>query len=222
MPHMNKTIVSQRGTSVPVVITIVLLSLFAVAFAGLSVWAYVNYVDQRDRVNLKIDAAVAIAEKEQADELETKFLEREKEPNREFAGPSDYGTLSFKYPKTWSVYVANDGSQGDTFEAYLNPIVVPAVSEDERFALRVSIVSQKYEDVLEEYQGLVEDGALKTSVAKVNGETGTRLDGNFSENIRGAAVIYKIRDKTAVVRTDAANTFKSDFEKLIKTITFNN
>lgn len=221
MPFMKKTLVSQRGASLPVVITIILLSLFAVAFAGLAVWAYVNYVDQRDRVNLKIDAAVATAEKEQADKLEAKFLEREKEPNREFAGPSDYGTLAFKYPKTWSVYVANDGSDGDTFEAYLNPVTVPAVSEEERFALRVTIVSQKYEDVIEDYQGLVEDGALRTSVAKVNGEAGTRLDGSFSEDIRGAAVIYKIRDKTAILRTDA-DTFKPDFEKLIKTITFNN
>ena len=218
MPFMNK-IVSQRGTSVPVVITIVLLSLLMVAFAGLAVWAYMNYVDQRDRVNLKIDAAVAIAEKDLGDKLEADFLEREKEPNRDFAGPSDYGTLSFKYPKTWSLYVASDASQGDGYEAYLNPGLVPAVSEDERFALRVNIVNQKYEEAIEEYQGLVEDGALRTSTVKANGENGTRLDGNFTENIRGAAVLFRIRDKTAILRTDA-DTFKPDFEKIIKTITF--
>jgi hypothetical protein len=53
----------------------------------------------------------------------------------------------------------------------------------------------------------------------VNGENGVRLDGNFSDEIRGAAVIFKIRDKTAVLRTDA-DTFKPDFETLIKTVTF--
>ena len=52
------------------------------------------------------------------------------------------------------------------------------------------------------------------------GNTGTRLDGNFSKNIRGAAVIYKVRDKTATVRTDANETFKADFNKIIQTINF--
>lgn len=220
MPFMNYSLKSQRGASVPVVITIVLLSIFAVAFAGLSVWAYMNYVDQRDNVDLKVAAAEAIAEKNLGDKLETDFLNREKEPNRDFTGPSDYGTLSFKYPKTWSVYVANDGSAGDGYEAYLNPATVPPVSEEERFALRVTITDTPYEEVIEEYQAIVEEGGLRTSTAKANGENGTRLDGNFTEDIRGSAVIYKIRDKTVTVRSDA-DTFKADFERLIKTITFN-
>ncbi len=220
---MKKTLVMQRGASVPVVVTIVLLSLFLVAFAGLAVWAYMNYDDQRTNVNLKIDAAVNKAEKEQADELEAKFLEREKEPYRSFAGPTDFGTLSFKYPKTWSVFIASDGSGRSSrsgFEAYLHPVVVPPVSETERYALRVTITDQKYEDVIAEYRELVEEGGLRSSATKANGQNGTRLDGNFSEDIRGAAVVYKIRDKTAVLRTDA-DTFKPDFERLIKTITFN-
>jgi hypothetical protein len=48
-----------------------------------------------------------------------------------------------------------------------------------------------------------------------------RLDGSFSTDIRGSAVIFKIRDKTVTIRTDA-DTFKPDFENIIKTINFNN
>jgi hypothetical protein len=211
----------QRGASMPVVISIVLLSLFTVGFAVLSVWAYMNYVDQRDNVDAKIATAVNDAEKKQGDELEAKFLEREKEPNRAFTGPSDFGTLSFDYPKTWSAYVGSNGLDGDDYEAYLHPVVVPSVDEDERFALRVSITNELYEEVIESYQALVEEGQLRTSTFKTSdGAVGTRLDGSFTEDIRGSAVVFKIRDKTATLRTDA-DTFKKDYDALISTITFN-
>ena len=48
----------------------------------------------------------------------------------------------------------------------------------------------------------------------------SRFDGSFSDDIRGSAVIYKIRDKTVTLRTDA-ETFRPAFDELIKTITFN-
>ena len=196
------------------------LSVFTVAFAGLSIWAFMNYMDQKNNVDSKVATAVATAEKNLGDKLEAKFIEREKEPLKSFSGPSDYGTLSFKYPKTWSMYVSNDGSKGTGYEAFFNPVSVPSVnSNGSRYSLRVAIVNDSYEDVLDEYESLVEKGDLKSSAVKTNGQNGTRLDGNFSKDIRGAAVLYKIRDKTAIIQTDA-DTFKNDFNALIKTITF--
>lgn len=210
----------QRGAiSVPTMV-IIGLSVFTVAFAGLSIWAYVNYMDQKNNVDSKVATAVADAEKTLGDKLETDFVEREKEPLKSFAGPSDYGTLGFKYPKTWSVYVSNDGTKGSGYEAFFSPVIVPSVDSDSsRYALHVAIVDDKYEDVLEDYAALVKKGDLKTSATKANGQDGTRLDGNFSKDIRGAAVVYKIRDKTAIIQTDA-DTFKPDFDALIQTITF--
>ena len=76
-----------------------------------------------------MNLAVAEAKKEQATLDEDKFAQREKEPNRQFVGPDDYGRLTFDYPKTWSVYVARDTSRGGTYEAYLNPITVPPVCQ---------------------------------------------------------------------------------------------
>jgi hypothetical protein len=212
---------NERGASTGIVIGFVGLGLVAVIGLGLSIWAFVNYLDQKSNVDARVNQAVAVAEKAQADKDEKNFAQREKEPTRAFAGPEDYGSLGFRYPKTWSVYVASDGSDGNDFEAYLNPVTVPSVeNSDERYALRVNILNTSYENVIDDYQSLVEQGGLRTSAIKANGQAGTRLDGKFSDDIRGAAVIYKIRDKTAVIRTDA-NTFKPDFEKLIKTITFN-
>lgn len=210
----------ERGAVTPSLIAIIGLSVFTVAFAGLSIWAFVNYMDQKNNVDSKVASAVAEAEKTLGDDLEAKFIEREKEPLKSFTGPSDYGTLGLKYPKTWSMYVSNDGTKGTGYEAFFNPGFVPSVtSASSRYALHVAIVNDSYEDVLADYENLVQKGGLKTSAVKANGKNGTRLDGNFSKDIRGAAVIFKIRDKTAVIQTEA-DTFKADFEALIPTITF--
>ena len=205
-----------NGWMIATISMIVLVSIIS----GLAVWSYVNYNDQKTNVDTKIDAAVATAKKVQADSDEVKFTERDKEPNRQFVGPDDYGRVTFNYPKTWSAYINKDvSSGGGTFEAYLNPIMVPAVSTTQQFALRVVIEQKDYDKVITSYDALVKKGDLTSSSISENGFSGTRLDGSFSKDIRGSAVIFKIRDKTLTIRTDAT-TFSSDFNALITTIKF--
>lgn len=202
-------------------IAIIGLAVLVLVAGSLAIWAYINYNEQKTNVDGKIDLAVAEAKKEQADTDEAKFAEREKEPNQEFVGPDDYGRLTFNYPKTWSAYIARDVSQGKgTYEAYLNPVTVPPVSSSQQYALRVLIEEEDYGQVVGSYENLVKKGDLKSSATSANGQNGTRLDGSFSKDIRGSAVIYKLRDKTITIRTDA-DTFKPDFENIIKTIKFN-
>ena len=210
----------QTGAVSGALIALISMGVGMLALGGLATWAFVNYQDQKSNVDARVERAVAKAEKQQAEEDETKFAEREKEPRREFAGPDDYGRLSFMYPKTWSVYVDKDGSNSSDFEAYLNPIVVPPIKDENRYALRVTVTKKSYEDTLKRYESLVKKGELKNSATSANGQTGTRLDGSFDKDIRGAAVIYKVRDKTVIIQTDA-KTFIPDYEKIIKTITFN-
>lgn len=217
---MNDYRQREQGQVSGALVAIVLLSVAAVGFGGLAVWAYMNYSEQKYNVDGKVALAVAAAEKKQADLDEAKFVERDKEPNRQFAGPDDYGRLTFSYPKTWSVYVAKDTQKGGAYEAYLNPITVPPVSATQQFAIRVTIEETDYDTELKSYQPRVKSGKLKTSAVSANGHDGTRIEGEFTDNIRGAAVVYKIRDKTITIRTDA-DTFKPDFEKLIQTIDFN-
>ena len=83
------------------------------------------------------------------------------------------------------------------------------------------MIEQKdYDVVMNQYQGLVQKGALKQSTANSLGNQGARLTGDFSNDIRGDAVIYQCRDKTITLRTDA-DAFKKDFDALIRTINFN-
>lgn len=210
----------ERGAISGAQVTIIGLATLVVGLGAFGIWSFVSYQDAQSDVDDKIAVAVAEGQKEQADADEKKFSEREKEPNKTFKGPDDYCGLSFSYPKTWSAYVANDTKNGGTYEAYLNPDVVNPVSADQQFALRVTIEQKDYDDITGTYQGRVTKGDLKQSTTSSQGNTGMRLDGNFSKNIRGAAVIYKCRAYTITVRTDA-DTFKPDFEKVIRTIEYN-
>ena len=212
----------QTGVVAGSILIIAGLSLLSLALAAFGIWSYMQYSQQKTDVDGKITAAVAEAKKTQADSDEAKFAEREKQPLRQFVGPDDYGRLTFDYPKTWSAYQATDVSKGGgvTYRAYLNPVVVPPVSDTQKFALRVTIEQVTYDQALKSYESLLKSGALQSSVFKNANLTGTRLDGNFSKDIRGSAIVVKMRDRTLTIRTDA-DVFKPDFEALIKTVNFN-
>lgn len=201
-------------------IAIIGLGVLVLITGSAAIWAYMSYTEQKTDVDGRINLAVAEGQKKQADDDEAKFAEREKEPLRQFVGPDDYGRLTFNYPKTWSAFVADDGTRSTSYEAYLNPIVVPPIAPTQQFSLRVLIEQKDYDQVVKSYAARVKKGDLRGSATSANGNNGTRFDGNFSKDIRGSAVIYKIRDKTVTIQTDA-DTFKPDFENLIKTINFN-
>lgn len=202
-------------------IVITLLIVLLMGMAAFAIWAYVNYEEAQTDLDGKLELARVEARKLEAEKNEADFLEREKEPNRQFVGPEDYGRVTFDYPKTWSVYVADDISSGrGTYEAYLNPVLVPPVKSDQRMALRVTIQNRDYDTVLKTYEARIKRGDLTTEAFSADGVDGTRLNGSFTKNIRGSLVLFKIRDKTLSIQTDA-DTFREDFDKLTQTIQFN-
>ena len=210
----------QHGAIQSSTLVIVGLVVLLLAVGGVAIWAYLQYQEKSTDVDGQIALAVAEAKREQAEEDEIKVQEARETPHVQFVGPSDYGRVTFDYPRNWSLYIDQDASRGGTFAAYLNPVFVPPISQSERYAARVIIEDKDYEDVLSSYQRLVERGDLKTTNVNVGGVNGTRVDGAFSKEIRGSAILLKIRDKTLTIRTDA-ETFKKYFDELIKTIEFN-
>jgi len=204
-------------------ILIVILSLVSVTFIGLFIWMYFQYDETRIDVDGQIAKAVAVAKDEQAAKDEVERLESEKYPYRSFSGPVDYGSLSFEYPKTWSVYVAAAATKGGDFNAYFNPLQVDAISRDTINALRVTIRNTSFENVAAEYQKSVEgrDPQLTVETTMVNGLTANRYTGTIPGTVlSGVIVIFKIRDKTAILQTDSV-LFVDDFNKLLDTVTFN-
>lgn len=214
------TSVNERGSINPLLIASIILGVVAAAFAGAFIWAYGNYVDQRDNTDQKVATAVAAAEKV-ADEKHAKDLtEKLKEPYVQLVSPEDLGRVTFSHPKTWSVYVAKDGSAG-SYEAYLHPGSVPAINNTLAYAARITISEQEYETVLRTYSALITRGDLKSNPITVGNFTGVRLDGKFSNTRTGSAVIFKVRDKTLTLATDSP-TFQGDFDNIvIKSLNFN-
>ena len=199
----------------PVGIIFIIISLL---LGGAFGWALMGYIDYRDNTNYKIAQAVADESKVVSKKMSDKFKEEAKQPYSVFVGPDDYGRVSFEYPRTWSVAVYNEESVGGKpFRAFLHPEVVPPESDKQQFAIRVIIEDIDYDKAVNKYANLVKKGDLKTSPVQVDMLNGTRLDGNFSKDIRGSAVMFKVRDKVLTIRTDA-NTFMADFDKLVQTI----
>lgn len=207
------------GSVNPLLVSSILLGIMAAGFAGAFFWAYTNYVDQRDNTTQKVEAAVTEAKKAQVAEDEKNYLEKEKQPYSQLVSPDDLGRVTVSYPKTWSVYVAKSSSTD--YEAYLNPVAVPAVSSTQAFAARLTISNNKYDDVVNSYTSLVKKGDLTSVPITVNNFTGIKLDGKFSATRSGSAVIFKVRDKTLTIATDV-DSYKNDFNNVIvKSIDFN-
>lgn len=204
-------------------IAIIALSLVSVTFIGLFIWMTVECKEAQENVQSKIDVAVAKAKDEQTSKLQAEFAESEKYPFKTFSGPADYGQLTFQYPKTWSVYVADPATNGGNFNAYFNPVQVDTVAKDTINALRVSIVNKPFDTVAAEYQKAMEkkDANLTMESVTVNGFAANRYTGTIpGTDLSGFIIIFKIRDKTAIVQTDSI-LFEGDYNKLIETITFN-
>lgn len=221
-PSIFQTTPTPKSRHALWIVSVIILLVLFIAAGSLAIWSYMKYQEANTDVSEKITAASAEAKKDQANADEEKFQQREKQPNQQFAGPDNYGRLTFDYPKTWSVYVASDtDTSGGTYQAYLNPgVVAPVTANANLFALRISIQQQDYSRALQQYQALIKNGKLTSSSVSVNGHNGTRLDGEFNTNLRGSAVLFQIRDKVVTLRTDA-NTFKPDFDALIQTVNFN-
>lgn len=211
----------ETGAVHPLLVSSIILGLLTVVFGAFSIWAFSNYMDQKNNVDTKIEAAVTTAKKVQSEADEKIYLEREKQPFTQFVGPDDLGHVTFSYPKTWSMYVAKNGATGDGYEAYFNPVSVPAVNNAQAYAARVVVSNDTYEESLNDYEASVKKGALKSSPITVNGFSGIRLDGTFSKTRAGSAVLFKVRDKTLSIFTDAT-TFQGDFDNtIVKSLDFN-
>ena len=204
-------------------VAIVVLSLIAVTFIGLFIWMFVRYDEASTDVEGQISIAVAEAKAEQAEKDEAEFAEREKDPYRTFTGPADYGQVTFKYPKTWSLYIAQDASRGGDFAAYFNPIEVNAVSDSTVNALRVIIKDKDFESVAQDYQRAMDqkDSNLSVESVTVAGTAANRYTGKIpGTDLNGYIVIFKVRDKTVILQTDSV-LFAEDFNKLLETVGFN-
>ncbi len=199
-------------------LVLVIVTIIAIVFIWLFIAKFIEWEQLSTDIDGQIDAAVAMAKAETETEMEAVFLEREKSEYKTFAGPADYGSLTFQYPKTWSVYIARDAANGGDFQAYMNPGQVNPVGNDTINALRVLIRDVAFDSVVRSYEGSVKNGRLSLTTRNVGGVLANVYTGTISNNINGALAILKVRDKTVILQTDA-DLFIDDFYRLLDTVT---
>jgi len=201
---------------------LIVATAFAIIFATLSGYLFIQWNNALTDVEGQIEFATAEALTKQKEELQAEFDEEYKKPYLTFDdAPSDYGFLTFEFPKNWSSYIPKDGATGGEFAAYLNPDYVGAITTSTPLALRVSIVEKDTETVKKTYASKVKSGKMTASTRVVNGATVDIYTGEVASKLQGIVCVFKIRDKTAIIQTDASGTYSNDFYHVLDTIKFN-
>lgn len=198
----------------------IVVSLVAVTFIGLFIWMYAQWNEAKTNVEGQINEAVARKVHEAVTETEATFEEREKNPYKTFTGPSDYGSLSFQYPKTWSLYEVSDASSGRDYQALFNPDKIPPTNSETPLALQVNILNESYDSVIEDYTDAVQDGEMTVEPTVIGGSPANIYRGELDNDFFGLIAIFKLRDKTVTIQTDAF-IFEDDFRKVLSTVTYN-
>ena len=210
-----------KGTNGILTALTVLFGIGTVVFIVLFIWMAVEYGAISSDVDKRISDATIKAVDENTAKLEADFAEREKSPYKTFAGPVDYGEVTFNCPRTWSVYEYASAYTGGDYGAVFNPDKITSAEKDAINALRMTITSRSYDEVVKDYDGLIQDGKVTMDVIQVNGANVNLYRGEIVENLYSAAVIIKIRDKTVTVQTDAYSVFENDFFNVLNSLKYN-
>ena len=197
---------------IPLIVAVVLL----ISAASFGAWAFSSRSDYKNHSDAKSAVAAAAAVKVAQQTDAQKYAEEAKSPLKKFVGPSQFGSVTALYPKTWSGYVITN--QSVPLSAFFQPDVVPDVqAQGNAYALRIQVVGQTYASQLQSYSSLVTAKKVTLtpySFPKVPSVVGSRIDGQISTSNQGTVIIVPLRNLSLVVSTES-QTFEPDFNNTI-------
>lgn len=217
-PNNNLTQLKQTHGSLIVVLLLVVALVASLAFG---IWAFIGMQENKSDLDEKIAAASTVAVQKAESAKEVEFAEREKDPNKTYTGSATFGSLSFNYPKTWSVYL-EEQDDGTILDYYAHPNVIAGLDKSNSYAFRAQILSSDYASEAEKLQKLAESGkATITAFTAKNVPTvlGLRASGEIVAGKQGVMILLPQRDKTIKIWTEATD-FVADFDKISETINF--
>jgi len=192
---------------------------FAILLLGFGVWAYLGKNDAQTNLDGQISDAVQVAEAALSDALTLQFDEESKLPHRTVKLADELGGVTFEFPKNWGVYVIDKGSGSKPLDLWAHPNVVPDISGETSFGLRMQIVDDAYSDELGDFDREIENGEVSSQTARSNGALGVKLQGEVVRDKIGIMVMFPLRDKTLKLWTESS-TYKADFETALEGLVF--
>jgi len=200
---------------IPLILAIVFGLLFVLS-SIFGLWAFAGMQDYKNNVDEKIADASAVAVQQAETAKDAEFVEKEKSPIRSYKGPATYGTVTFSYPKTWSIY-AEEAATGTVLDLYALKDVVPGVKNSQTFGLRVEIVSQSYDSEVKKFDSKVKNGEVTSTAFRpvlVPSVLGVRIDGTLEKDVQGSLVLLPLRDRTIKIYTEIPQ-YVGDFNNTI-------
>ncbi|MDX1765876.1 MAG: hypothetical protein R3313_02895 [Candidatus Saccharimonadales bacterium] len=204
----------QRGATTPMAIPMIILSVLVVIMTVVAIWSYMQYTNQKNNVDSLIEDAIVEAQDDLRADIQADFDQQEKSPLKTYVGSESLGKVTIKYPKTWSAYILESETGKTPIDGYFHPDYVPSVKSDTAFALRLKLLNNTFQDVADDYDRSIKNGAIKSKPIKISGEDGLRLEGEISRNRQGVLVILPLRDKTISLSTQS-NDYIDDFNNII-------
>ncbi len=200
-------------------VALAVLAVIAIAFGTLALLKISDYNKLSQDFDTKLSKSVTEKVDSELTKIEAEYNTKYNQPYNEFVGPEDYGRVTFKYPRTWSVYVASDVNSDKNYMVYFNPDKVLPTGKKNVYALTFEIVSDSYENTTAKYSNSKNN--MRAESLTISGSPAIYYTGVLpGTTFEGAVVVLKNRDKAVVFKTyDAA--FIPAFNELIESITFN-
>jgi hypothetical protein len=182
-------------------------------------WSFTQWQSEKNSVNTKINSAVATAKQQESNLKDSQFAQTEKYPLRSYTSPAAYGSVTVKYPNTWSAYVIDDTSNSPYVNGYFYPNTVPDTqSTTAAYALRLEVVQDSYSDILGNIQSNVGQGKSTVTpykLANVPSVVGSLINGQLPSIERsGTMVLLPLRNMSLEIWTEAPQ-FDADFNNII-------
>ncbi len=213
----NRVMQDERGTINALLIPLILVTILFLGICVFAFWAFSGRQEYKNETDKIVELQVSIAKKETATEKDNEFTEKEKQPLKSYLGPSSFGGLVIKYPKTWSGYVDDGGKSGSPVDGYFHPTTVPGIQGDASYALRAQILDKSFSDEVKTFDSRVKNGKARASTysnKNIPGVVGVKIEGEIDSNKQGIVILMPLRDKTVKIYTES-DQFYNDFNNHI-------
>ncbi|MHB1865090.1 MAG: hypothetical protein ACYCPS_02915 [Candidatus Saccharimonadales bacterium] len=206
---------NQYGAINGIAISLVLVTLLFIASLVFGIWSFSGRQKYKNDTQQLINSAVASAKTQQQNIDNANYFIQSQKPLIEYVGPEAYGTIKLFYPKNWSSYVNDSGTNGYPIDGYFYPGTLPSVTDGNQvnFALRLQVENQSYQSVLGVYDSLVQANqtVIKAySLPKVPSVVGVEVVGQLANNLSGTLVILPLRSEALEIWTEGTQ-YLSEF-----------